>query len=266
MMTFISDIEKEIGDEFLEKGYVIKDVIDRSYLDKIRSEIFFITNNKKSINDKEVSEYLNFVHKTISSDNLNNFRIDIFNNLNDRPWLRSNYYNSAKSFLDLIVGNELCMQRRVNLSIQMPNDKSSLLALHSDVWSGDSPFEVVAWIPLVDCYDTKSMYIMNSNYSKEFYSSFSDYSNMSTDEIFEKIKDNVTWIKIKYGQVLIFDQSIPHGNVVNNTKETRWSMNCRFKSVFSPYGDKKLGDFFDPISLKAATKMGMGYVEPKIEK
>jgi len=66
--------------------------------------------------------------------------------------------------------------------------------------------------------------------------------------------------------LLIFDQSIPHGNVVNNTKETRWSMNCRFKSVFSPYGDKKLGDFFDPISLKAATKMGMGYVEPKIEK
>ena len=26
--------------------------------------------------------------------------------------------------------------------------------------SGDSPFEVVVWIPLVDCYKTKTMYIL----------------------------------------------------------------------------------------------------------
>ena len=52
------------------------------------------------------------------------------------------------------------------------------------------------------------------------------------------------WLELKYGQVLIFDQSIPHGNVVNNEIETRWSMNCRFKGIFTPYGDKKLGEFF----------------------
>ena len=32
---------------------------------------------------------------------------------------------------------------------------------------------------------------------------------------------------------------------INETNDTRWSMNCRFKSIFSPYGDKKLGEFFD---------------------
>ena len=44
------------------------------------------------------------------------------------------------------------MQMRVNLSIQLPRDKSSLLPVHSDVWSGDSPFETVVWLPLVDCF------------------------------------------------------------------------------------------------------------------
>ena len=41
--------------------------------------------------------------------------------------LRKNYYFIAKDILDKIVGNELAMQMRVNLSIQMPNDDSSLL-------------------------------------------------------------------------------------------------------------------------------------------
>ena len=44
------------------------------------------------------------------------------------------------------------MQKNLNLSIQCPNDNSSLLPIHFDVWSGDSPFEINLWVPLVDCY------------------------------------------------------------------------------------------------------------------
>ena len=54
-------------------------------------------------------------------------------------------------------------------------------------------------------------------------------------------------------------------NLVNKEKETRWSMNCRFKGIFTPYGDKKLGEFFEPISLKAASKFAMKYRLPKIK-
>ena len=74
----------------------------------------------------------------------------------------------------------------------------------------------------------------------------------------------VITIKINYGQVLIFNQSLPHGNRVNKEDETRWSLNCRFKSTFTPYGDKKLGEFFEPISLKPASKIAMKYQFPKI--
>ena len=70
------------------------------------------------------------------------------------------YYKISKPLLDIILGNELAMQLRVNLSIQLPDDDSSLLPIHSDVWSGDSPFESVVWLPLVDCYKTKSMFIL----------------------------------------------------------------------------------------------------------
>ena len=61
---------------------------------------------------------------------------------------------------------------------------------------------------------------------------------------------------------MIFNQNLPHGNRVNDEDETRWSMNCRFKSVFSPYADKKLGEFFEPITLRAASQVGMDYELP----
>ena len=51
---------------------------------------------------------------------------------------------------------------------------------------------------------------------------------------------------------------MPHGNV-NKENETRWTMNCRFKSVFTPYKDKKIGEFYEPITLKPATKRGLNY-------
>ena len=53
-------------------------------------------------------------------------------------------------------------------------------------------------------------------------------------------------------------------NIVNKENETRWSMNCRFKSLYSPYGDKKIGEFFEPITLRVASKIGMQYHLPKI--
>ena len=78
------------------------------------------------------------------------------------------------------------------------------------------------------------------------------------------LKKNLNWIDVKYGQVLLFNQCLPHGNVVNKEKETRWSLNCRFKGVFTPYNDKKIGEFFDSITLRKTSELGMRYNLPKL--
>ena len=49
---------------------------------------------------------------------------------------------------------------------------------------------------------------------------------------------------------------------VNRENETRWTMNCRFKGAFTPYADKKLGEFFEPITLRPATRLGLEYRLP----
>jgi len=163
------------------------------------------------------------------------------------------------------VGNELAMQLRVNLSIQLPNDDSSLLPVHSDTWSGDSPFEVVVWLPLVDCYNTKSMYLLPPKLAENLSDNFKLHAEGSSELLFNAIKDDVKWMKVNYGEVLVFSQIYPHGNQVNQEDETRWSMNCRFKGLFTPYKDKKIGEFFEPITLRPVTKLSMSYKLPVTE-
>ena len=163
------------------------------------------------------------------------------------------------------MGSELVMQKKFNLSIQLPNDSSSLLPIHSDVWSGDSPFEVVAWFPLVDVYKSKSMYILPPKHLDKLDKILSKNALISSEKLYDKIKKYLVWIDIKFGEAIIFNQMLPHGNIINSEHETRWTINCRFKGAYTPYGDKKIGEFFEPITLKPASKIAMKYKFPRIK-
>lgn len=228
-MDFSSQEDKKIEKEFIEQGYIIRPVADKDALDKIKKFALRKLSNKS----------LDKTHESVSINELNTFRLDVIRQINEQPWMREAYFQIVKPYLDVLVGNELAMQLRVNLSIQMPGDESSLLPVHADTWSGDSPYEVVVWLPLVDCYDTKSMYFLPPEAANNLSNNFKLHTQGDSEQLFNTIKDDVKWMKVDYGEVLVFNQIYPHGNVVNEENETRWSMNCRFKSLFSPYKDKK---------------------------
>jgi len=259
---FLSDFDKKLSKDFLNQGYIIRPVKEINLLKKISNTIVQNSSRilKKKLNNP--AKWFNDTHKSVSPEKLNNFRLSLYKAINKEKFFRQSYFNLAQTYIESLVGNELVMQNRVNLSIQLPNDSSSLLPLHSDTWSGDSPFEIVVWLPLVDCYKTKSMFILDPKKSSKFYRDFNNNGSKSSNQIFNKIKKDLKWIDVKYGEVLLFNQSLPHGNVINQEKSTRWSMNCRFKSLFSPYGDKKLGEFFEPITVRPATEVGIAYKEP----
>ena len=262
---FLNKDEQELTEEYLEQGYVIRPVADLVALNWIKDK--FINLSKKefgAIIETDGNKWMNLIHDNIPANLLNDFRLKMIGSINSEPELREKYFRLARPYLEMLVGNELAMQLRVNLSIQLPQDNSSLLPIHADTWSGDSPFEVVVWIPLVDCYGTKSMYILLPEKNKELDKSFTLQSGSSSGDLYQSIANEVMFLEIKYGEVLLFNQSLPHGNIINKENETRWSMNCRFKSVFTPYGDKKLGEFFEPITLRAASKTGLVYQYPKM--
>lgn len=247
----------ELQKSYINNGYYIFDIIDESQINYLKNSI--LEYSKKILKVKNFD--LNNAHNYISKSKLNKFRVQVINKLNNNKDFEKIYYSIAENILHQIVGNELAMQNEISLSIQLPYDDSSLLSMHADTWSGTSPFEVVIWIPLVDVYSTKSMYILQNSKLKKFNTYFSK-NKISTITAFKKFKNDFNFLNIKFGQALIFNLAIPHGNIINKTKETRWSMNCRFKSLFSPYNFKKFGEVFKPINIKPASLSGMNYRYP----
>ena len=262
---FLSGVDQALTEEYLRQGYIIRPVADQKALTWIRKKFISLSTQELRVEDELSAEnWLNQIHESVPVEELNDFRMKMIMGINAESDFRKNYFHLASPFLETLVGNELAMQLRVNLSIQFPNDDSSLLPVHADTWSGDSPFEVVVWTPLVDCYRSKSMYLLPPEKNKDIGLTFASQFGNSSKDLFQKISNQVQWLEVKYGEVLIFNQALPHGNRVNTENETRWSMNCRFKSVFTPYGDKKLGEFFEPITLRAASKTGMEYKLPEV--
>ena len=249
---------------FIKNGYAIFDVENMTslnYIKKICQDEAFKILNKKKIKFIR-KDILNNFHKYILNKELNNFRMEIYSKINSNKHILDKYSNLALNKLDIICGNELAVQRKINLSIQLPNDNSSLLPIHSDVWSGCSPYEVVLWIPLVNVSKSKSMFIFPKNLNDKIYKDFKKYKD--SNKLYEKNKKKIKFLKLKYGQGLIFMHSIMHGNIVNKTFETRWSLNCRYKSLLSPYDKKAIGETFIPLNVKPATKFGLEYEHPKI--
>ena len=263
-IDFRDAAEIERGERLLRDGYVIEAVESHPALDRLRELMVSVACGYLQVplpSDPET--WLNRVGDLVPVDRLNAFRIAVIAGMNAQPWVRRAYFDLARNALGCLVGNELAMQRRLNVSIQLPGDDSSLLPLHADTWSGDSPFEMVLWVPFTRCYGTKAMFILPPEPSARFTTDLHAFKTAGVEAAYDSVKSDLTWIEIDYGQFMLFNQNLPHGNRVNVETETRWSTNCRFKGLFTPYADKKLGEFFEPITLRPASRLGLDYAMPE---
>ncbi len=195
-----------------EKPYLI---MNEGIKDNIN---IFIKVIKKSIFkdlSKDISD-LDELHLFCNSENINKIRLNCFKQINLINEWEKIIYHSIKNKIHDILGCDLAIQTKLNLSIQMPNDHSSVLEKHIDFRSGDSPFQIVIWIPLTDAFLSNSMFI--------------EYQN------------NRDFIEVKKGDIVLFDPNYFHGNQINNTSKTRISINVRIKNWFSPDAEDKVPD------------------------
>jgi sporadic carbohydrate cluster 2OG-Fe(II) oxygenase len=264
--SFSTPADDQLADEFFTEGYVLRPSNDMDALLAIRENIVSIACELLGIGaPKDTGDFLNNIHRLVSVERLNEFRFTVFQRMSIFPWFRPSYFALGRPYLESLVGNELAMQNRVNFSLQLPNDSSSLLAIHSDSFSGETPYQVVQWVPLVDVYDTKAMFLLPPEHNRTIFPRFKEIiAAGGTEHLFETVRDQLKWIAVPFGHVLIFSPNLFHGNTINTTPETRWSMNVRFTGLFTPYAsaEKNLGTFYLPITVKPVTRVGMSYRAP----
>jgi sporadic carbohydrate cluster 2OG-Fe(II) oxygenase len=255
--------EQRYSEEFCRRGFIVADAENRAALDQIRAAVTSTAAAFLGVAPPhDPSDFLDGIAERVSPDRLNDLRLAVIGSVAGAPWFREAYFSCARGLIELLVGNELAMQRGVGFSIQLPDDELSLLPLHSDAWSEDSPFELVLWIPLVDVFRTKSMFILPKEREEQWRRKMPEYGDRGVAAMFEDMEGDLQWLDVPYGKVLVFTHTLMHGNHVNRERTARWSMNVRFKGLFTPYSDKRLGEFFDPITIRAATRIGMTYRQP----
>ena len=193
----------------------------------------FLLELKKNLTDSLGIENLEDMHTKINQESINEIRLKAFRSINLIDDWKNKLLNLIKPNIYEILGLDLAIQKKLNLSIQMPRDKNSILEKHIDLRSGDSPFQRVIWIPLTKAFDTNAMYMSNSD-------------------------DDYNPINIDFGKVLIFDPNTKHGNVENKTTKTRISINVRVKNWFSPdltseAPDRQFGVYYEDLCFSEST-------------
>ena len=139
---------------FQKNGYLIKKSKEFDSINYLQNKVFNLiskkNNNFNNLNKSNKTVFFQKLHKYINKKKLNEIRLSVVNGINSDKKFYKSYYRSATEMLDGLVGNEIAIQKKINISIQIPNDEKSMLPMHSDIYAGESPFEVVVWIPLTN--------------------------------------------------------------------------------------------------------------------
>lgn len=263
-MNLLRDSEKSLTESFLRDGYVIQPAENIDALDRIRHKIAELAADHLSVElPSDIGLFLDNIADIIAPQQLNDLRLHLISGLMSCDWFRDAYFSTAKSLLETLVGNELAMQRNMGMSVLLPEDDSSIIHLHSDAWGSEcSPFEVVLWVPFVDCYRTKSVFVCPPEKDKIWKQKLHEFSEQGTEALYQAVEPDLVWPEVPYGNVLLFTPTVMHGGRVNKEATTRWSINIRFKGLFTPYAGKRLGEYFDPITVRGVTRIGMQFEYP----
>lgn len=257
---FRDQADLETSEQYEKVGYVIEEA-DAKHLQSLKKDVEAHFNAFIETLGQKASTLEN-AHDVVRHDESNDLRLYILQKIATSSSFNRHYYYAARRVIHALSGNELAMQKRPGLSVNLPYNHHDVLPIHADTWNGVSPFELNIWIPLVDCSDSMCLYILERKKYHERLRSSKSLLRLSSDELFEELSDDLTWIPIKYGKILAFDQSLPHGYSLNVEQHSHWSMNCRFKGLHTPYWDKKLGEYFMPITVRSSTRLGMNYEHP----
>jgi len=250
------------ANNFSENGYSVLPAHNPEWLLRLRSEVYAITRQLFRNSDTNPESGFNNLHKNLSemsSGKLNELRMTLIEQLTAECNVKEYVFNAFEPQLISLIGPDVLAQKNCNLVIQAPGDPNPS-ELHRDA-PYNSPYEIVVWVPLVDCLRSKAMYILDE---KSTNNAFQRLSSQPDDWIgFERYaKSLASNPAVPFGSALFFHTGCLHGSEVNSENETRVSLNIRYKNLFSPSGLKNQMQYFTPIRTSPLSRLG-GRLEAK---
>ena len=244
-------------ESFERNGYCIVPASRPEELSQLRKHIRDVAYRLIGESLGDVDTDLNLLHKHFNTpEQATQFRLKLTKEILIGREIGADVFRSFDRYLPQLVGNDVLSQRVPNVVFQPPGDPHPT-ELHRDA-PANSPYEVVVWLPLVDCFGTKSMFLLDRASSEE---ALATYRAKPDDrEAFQAVlNERSIQLSVTYGSALLFWPALFHGSVVNTERETRISLNTRFKNLFAPLGMKDPFRYFSVLHTSPLTRMGMHF-------
>ena len=209
------------------QGYAVIPVENMKTFIKLRDSFI------ERINISNGSEKnIDFVRKAMakmSKAEINRSMIDLlkFTNLSEM------IINSCPKLIESLCGKELFIQRRATVIMNVPGEGQAKQWPHYELMSGISPFTYVIWAPLHDLEDKSGAYYINQKESLEVMKKEQAAGLVNGPTVLNMMQ-NQKPTPLKFGQAIIFNPFVLHGNVTFNSKFARIAYSVRFQSNNKP--------------------------------
>ena len=155
--------------------------------------------------------------------------------------------DSCSDIVNELCGNQLLIQRRANTIFNLPGEDQRRQWPHYELMSGISPFTFVLWAPFHNLDDDGGVYYVPQDNSFETIKLEHSQGLVNGPTILNKI-NNYKPAKLKFGEVIVFNPFILHGNVDFKSNVARIACSVRFQSRNKPIMQKNT-DFFKLYDL-----------------
>jgi sporadic carbohydrate cluster 2OG-Fe(II) oxygenase len=244
-------------EDFERNGFAVVPSDSLETLQELRRSVYAIAKRNFTVSETDPARGLNLLHEAAATGaELNERRLRLIREVNETANCAEHVFHAFESSLHQLLGPDILAQRTTNLVIQQPGDPNPS-ELHRDA-PANSPYEVVVWVPLVDCYGSKSMYLLPREATSAALARLSERPD-DWEGFHAFCLSLACGVDVPFGKALLFWSGLLHGSHVNRESETRFSLNVRYKSLFAPSGLKEPFEFFRILRTSPLTRLGLAF-------
>ena len=224
-------------DLFKKKGYAVFNLENIKLFKNLRDSFIKGTNlsGKKANN-------INDVRKSLASMTKSEINKTTINFIRTNKNLSELMINSCSNLIKNLCGRDLFIQRRAYTTINAPGEDQAKQIAHYEMISGISPFAYILWAPLHDLDDDGGAYHVELKKSISIMKKEEVKGLVSGPDVLNFMNKKKP-PRMKFGQAIIFNPFVIHGNIPFKSDKARIACNVRFQSSKKPLLQKNT-EFF----------------------
>lgn len=256
-------------ERFSSEGYVLLSLSDQKIVEFLRKRL-----------ESKLSERLGRkidlpdYHQFVQDDELHtDIQLEMLEFLHETE-LHLDVLTKNISVIKLLMGPDVEVQVSPHLRIARPGKPQDNIGFHSDIDYGNTSYEMSCVIALNKLDESGALKILPASHARPQLPTIavvndeaqkgSKLNRLGVPYMYKRIvdesyKEDIVPIPINIGEILFFCLGLVHGQEINNSSDTRWSIDCRVKNIHAPTNTRE--GYYKPLSKSPLTQAAEKFLE-----